>query len=124
MSHIVVVQTSFKDLAVLEKVAKQRSVPIEVAERGRTLTRTLYQGPVTGVAALKLKGWRYDAVVQEDGSCKADNYSGAWGKQEELDGLAQDYGAELVTATLRKQGYRIQRDRVEADGTRELVFVS
>ena len=124
MSHVVSVKTAFKNLEVLKKAAAKQSVPCEVAAKGKTLSRTLYQGAVEGVAALQLKGWRYPAMVQDDGTCKADNYNGSWGKQSEMDALSQEYGKELATQTLRKQGYRVQSQKVEQDGTVELVFVS
>lgn len=123
MSHVVTMQTQFKNLAVLKKVADKREVGIEIAEKGKTIAHKLYQGMVSGIAALQLKGWEYKAMVQADGSCQADNYNGAWGKQEEMDGLAHDYGKELATVTLKKQGFRLQREQQEADGTTELVFV-
>ncbi len=122
MSHIVVVRTQFKDMKALKAAADKRGVPCEVAQKGQTVERQLYTEKVKGVAAVQLKGWKYAAVVMDDGSCKADNYNGAWGKQSEMDGLAQEYGVQLTTATLRRQGYRAAGQKVEADGTLELVF--
>lgn len=124
MSHIVNVATQFKNMEALKRAADKRGVRIEIAAQGQTISRTLYTGKVEGVAAVDLKGWKYPAMVQADGSCKADNYGGAWGQQAEMDGLAQEYGSELAMMTLKRQGYRLQTDKVEADGTRELVFVS
>ena len=46
-------------------------IECEIAEKGKTLTRKLYASQsATGVAAFQLPGWRFPAVVQEDGSCK------------------------------------------------------
>lgn len=125
MSHVVTLKTAFKNPTVLKKAADKLGVKIEIAEAGKTISRKLYAGTTaTGVAAFQLPGWKYEAVVQEDGSCKADNFNGSWGDQKEMDKLSAEYSAQLVTGTLKKQGYRGVSDKVEADGTRELVFVS
>jgi hypothetical protein len=123
MSHVVQMKTQFKDLVTLKRVCDKRGVGVELAEKGKTIARKLYQGMVHGVAALSLRGWRYPAMVQEDGTCKADNYNGSWGEQKEMDGLAHDYGVELATSTLRKQGFRLQTTKQVNEAT-ELVFVS
>lgn len=125
MSHIVSIKTAFKSTDALKKATAKLGIECEIAEKGKTLTRKLYASQsATGVAAFQLPGWRFPAVVQEDGSCKADNYNGAWGKQEEMDKLACEYSAQLAAMTMKRQGYRSVSDKVEADGTRELVFVS
>jgi len=126
VSHIVEVKTAFKSMDAVKKAADQlkgREVSAEFAEPGKTIKRKLYQGDVSGVAAIQLKGWRYPVMVQDDGSCKMDNYNGSWGRQEELDAFSQEYGKQVATAHLRKQGYRMQTEKVEQDGTVELVFV-
>lgn len=124
MSHVVSMQTRFTDTAALKATAAKRGVAVEVADPGKTITRELYEGKTPGVAALRLKDWKYPVMVQEDGTCKYDNYGGAWGKQAELDGFAQAYGEEVATAHLQRSGYRVQDRRVEADGTLQLVFVA
>lgn len=123
MSHIVTITTSFRNMEILKKAAAKCGAEIEIAEKGQTLSRSLYGGKATGIAAIKLKGWKYPVIVQEDGTCLGDNYGGAWGKQEELDALSVQYSKELVTSNLRKQGYRLQKEYIEEDGTQELVFV-
>ena len=94
MSHIKVLDCEFKDVGVLGRTCEKRQIPFEAAEAGKTLTRKLYEGTVRGLAAFRLKGWKYDAVVQKDGTCKADNYNGAWGDPAELDALKQGYALQ------------------------------
>lgn len=124
MSHVVKLSTKFKDIPTLQKVCDLKKIPIVVAQEGKTLTRKLYNTDVQGVAALDLPGWQYPVVVAQDGESKADNYGGSWGDQKHLDDLSKDYAREVVSSRLRSQGFRQQSERVEEDGTVELVFVS
>ena len=123
MSHVVTIATSFRNMEILKKAAAKCGAEIEIAKKGQTLSRRLFRTDVTGIAEIKLKGWAYPIIVQEDGTCLGDNYGGAWGKKKELDALIVEYAKELVESNLRKQGYRLHKTRIEEDGTRELIFV-
>lgn len=120
MSHVIDLKTQFHNLDVLQGVCDSRQVQFRKGQ----VTEKLFEGPVTGVASFHLKGWKYPAVVQADGSCKADTYNGAWGKQSAMDELAHDYGCEVARDFLVSQGCRLECETVEEDGTRELVYLS
>ncbi len=124
MSHVVTLATSIKNPEIAAKVAKKLGYEHQLAQRGSEVSIDLYSGAkATGRFWVKLPGWRFPVCVKEDGTCAMDNYGGSWGKQEEFDSFLQKYTAEMTTDHLRSRGYRMQQEKVEADGTQELVFV-
>ena len=123
MSHIVTVKSKFKDPVVLQRVCEKMGIKCELAEKGKTLRRDLYSSQsVEGVAAFQLPGWNYPVVVTQEGEIKYDNYNGHWGEQAKLDQVSQNYSRDFTVESLKSKGYRVIDERVEQDGTIELVM--
>ena len=113
----------FKDPNILQKVCQRLGVVCEVAEKGKRLAKELYGGVVEGVASLRIPGWKYPVVVQDDGTAKYDNFNGQWGEQSKLDAVTQGYARDLTVDSLRAKGYMVADEKVEQDGTIVLEMV-
>jgi len=66
----------------------------------------LYSSTEEGLAVC-LSGWKYPVVIKNDGTIAYDNYSGSWGKPEELNKLRAYYGVEKAKIEARKKGYSV-----------------
>jgi hypothetical protein len=120
MSHIVTVKTQFKDMAVLAKTCIRLGIP---GKFGQKIREKIFQTEAEGVACFKLPGWQFPVVVSEDGKIRFDNYQGAWGKQEELNKLTKEYAKDFSVGHLQRQGYRVESERVENDGSLVVTLV-
>lgn len=103
MSHTVTVQaTKITDRMAL-RAAVARLGTAAFAEGNR---HTLFSGTYTGLG-IRLRGWNYPVVVQENGSIVYDNFEGHWGHQTELDKLLQAYLVEKAKTEARLAGQAI-----------------
>ena len=83
---------------------------------------TLYGGAPTGIG-IALPGWKYPVVIdQTSGNISYDNYGGSWGKQDEIDGLAQGYVVEKTRLQAMAQNLQIDHEETLDDGTIEMVY--
>lgn len=120
MSHKTTIKTSLKDLACLAKAAE--TVGAQFRRAGTSpLKVELYSEKVDAVAAVRLRGWKYEVAVQEDGKVAFDNYNGGWGDEKELDKLNQQYGVELWNDSIQQHGYREIERVVQEDGSIHLL---
>ncbi len=100
MSHTMNVSLELHDRDAL--LAACQRLGLSVSEGKHRLYQTTEEG-----LAVSLSGWKYPAVVKEDGTVAIDNYNGSWGKIEELNKLRAYYGLEKAKAEARKKGYSV-----------------
>ena len=101
MSHTMNIETEIHDISVLATVCSKLNLNMEQGEH------RLYDGTVAKGVAVRLPGWRYPAVVGDDGRISYDNYNGSWGKQGELGKLTAHYGLEKAKVEARRKGYSV-----------------
>src|SRR4051812_19806057 len=111
MSHVVTIQTLVNDPTAVAAACRRLGLvdPIQGTAR-------LYSGEATGLL-VQLPGWQYPVVIDTPtGTARYDNYSGAWGDQEQLDKFLQMYAVEKARAEARKKGYAVSETQL-ADGS-------
>lgn len=110
MSHTVQIHVEFKDPAVLLAACQKLGWRVD-----ENVTVKLYQTTETGTA-IYIPGWKYPAVVQADGTIKADTYLGQWGNEKLLSQLKQVYAVEKTRVELRKKGLSVY-EQANQDGS-------
>ena len=120
MSHTATVDVEFKDLGSLKKAVEDMGGSIEVAEKGKKLTKKFYSSTEQGDIAIQLPGWKYPVVIN-DGKASYDNYNGSWGKQSTFDKMKQKYSTAVATKKARRMGYTV-KETAKADGTVRLTL--
>jgi hypothetical protein len=114
MSHIVMIQTQIRDAAALLAACQRLGLPPP-----RSGNFELFSGSAEGLA-IDLPGWRYPVVcVVASGTLRYDNYSGAWGAQQELDRFLQAYACEKAKLEARRRGHTVSEQPL-ADGSIKL----
>jgi hypothetical protein len=116
MSHVVTVQTQFRNLTALAEACKQLGYEF----RGGKHSVKLYSGAVECEASVTIPGWRFPVAVNGD-NISFDNYGGSWGKQELLDKLKQAYGREVTIQEAKDMGMFVEEKQLQ-DGTIELYL--
>lgn len=111
MSHTMNIKLELHDKAILKTVCEKLKIPMEQGKH------QLYKGQEEGLG-IKLPGWKYPAVVKDDGTVAYDNYNGSWGKIEELNMVTAHYGLEKAKHEAILKGYSTQESYNEQ--TREL----
>jgi hypothetical protein len=107
----------------LEKVCKDMKLNFRRAKDGATLSAGSYGGNAAkGVFAVQLPGWNYEVMIDADGMAHYDNFGGHWGNEEEFNKLQQRYSRRVVQDQLVEQGFRLDEETTEQDGTLQLVF--
>ena len=118
MSHTVDMQVDLRDAAALEKACKRLKISFDKEEKNVKLYSTTEQG-----MAVQLDGWRYPIVIRKDGTIKADNFNGSWGKEEKLRELQAVYGLEKAKIEANRKGYQTT-ESLDKDGNFKLtIFV-
>lgn len=116
MSHIVTITTEIRDARALEVACSRLGLMPPVLG-----TAQLFTSKATGYC-VRLPGWRYPVVCQLDsGQIQLDNFSGRWGKNEELDRLLQAYAAERTKLEARRQGHSVTEQTL-SDGSLKLTI--
>ena len=110
MSHVVELEVKVKNPALFADIARGKGFPVRERE-----TVQFYSGSRTGMS-VRLPGWRYPVVVDEEGAVHYDNYNGSWGDIRELHRLMQDYAVEAVKQQALAEGAQVW-ESVEKDGT-------
>lgn len=100
MSHNIKVNAELKDRDALIAACQREEIRMEEG------THQLFSGSEKGLGVW-LPGWRYPAVVKEDGSVVFDNYNGRWGDMEQMNRLKAIYGVEFAKCKARMQGYSV-----------------
>lgn len=114
MSHIVQLQVKIKYPELFKAVAADcglEGVRVEENANVRFYSRQNVRG-----LAVHLPGWRYPVVVDDQGTVHYDNFNGAWGKQEYLNLLVQQYVTAVVMAQAQAAGRPVNAQELE-DGT-------
>ena len=116
MSHTVNMKIDLRDVAALEKACKRLNVAFDKEEKNVKLFSSTEKG-----MSVQLDGWKYPVVIQSDGSVKADNYNGSWGKQEKLTELQAFYGLEKAKIEAMRKGYTTM-ESVDKEGNPKLAI--
>lgn len=106
MSETMNINVEFRDRHVLLEVCAR--LGIEARDGEFKLYRTTERG-----LGVFLPGWKYPAVVKNNGTISFDNYDGRWGENKELNKLKQIYGVEFAKIAARKQGYSVYENMDE-----------
>ena len=99
MSHVVTIDVRLKDKQAVIAACKHLSWKYEEQGEVEFYDYTTERGTVVHVP-----GWRYPAVITENGTIRADTYNDTWGHMSDLDLLKQRYSAEQTKITFAKQG--------------------
>jgi gamma-glutamylcyclotransferase (GGCT)/AIG2-like uncharacterized protein YtfP len=100
------------DIQALKLAARRMGCKVEENADVR-----LYSSVEHGTAVY-LPGWKYPAVVKNDGSVACDTYGGRWGDEAKLNELTAYYGLEKAKLEAQRQGYTVEE--VEEDETIKL----
>lgn len=101
MSHLATVEIELNDIDVLKETCKKLDIDYEIVN-----DYEFYDGSIRSGFAIHLDGWKYPAIVSNDGSeIYMDNYNGSWGDISELNRVKQYYGVEKAKKAARRQGY-------------------
>lgn len=98
MSHTMNIAIELHDRQALEAACQRLGLALEEGKY------KLYSSIEEGIAIF-LPGWKYPALVKNDGTVAYDNYGGRWGKIEEMNKLRAFYGLEKAKIEARKKGY-------------------
>ena len=111
MSHIVTIKTQVRDAAGVAAACRRLALPEPVHGTAR-----LYSGQATGLL-VQLPGWLYPAVIETaTGTVRYDNYTGAWGDEQQLHRFLQAYVVEQARIEARKKSY-LTTEQSLADGS-------
>jgi len=111
MSHVMTLKLEVKNPDLFVQVA--RDLGLEVLGHGQH--KLYYSREFTG-QAIRLPGWTYPVILDDQGQIHYDNYKGHWGDIAQLNELTQRYVAETVMSEARMQGRNVW-ESVEEDGT-------
>jgi gamma-glutamylcyclotransferase (GGCT)/AIG2-like uncharacterized protein YtfP len=115
MSHIATIETKFKDKKVLKKTCDRLGIRYE-----NVTNYKFYDGTRKSGLAIYLSGWKYPAVITDEGEIFYDNYNGSWGSIEKLNKVKDYYGLEKAKKAARSKGYSY-KERKNKDGNLQLV---
>lgn len=128
MSHFTQVETKINDLVALRAAMEELGLALEEAEAGQVVKVRGWKGS-TLAAEAKIKASKsYDIGLQrnEDGTFRL--VADWWGIEEELNEKAealqqkiiQRYAYHKVKSEVAKQGFTLDEEDVQADGTIKL----
>lgn len=116
MSHIVKITCQMRDVETLKKACIRRGLEEPVMG-----SHNMFSGRLHGLG-VKLPGWSYPVVINpETGEVKYDNYGGRWGKDSELDLLAQAYEAEKTESWALENGFTVEQETLQDGEVRMLL---
>ena len=112
MSHVVTIKTQVKSRAAVEGACRRLQLEAprfdaEVSFSGMTLKGTV----------VRLSGWTYPVVFDQEGEAAFDNYEGGWGDPKRLDEFVQAYAAEAAIQAIQDRGGYVVSETTEADGS-------
>ncbi|MBL8798548.1 MAG: DUF1257 domain-containing protein [Planctomycetia bacterium] len=112
MSHVVSIKTRLHDPAAISVAC--RRLGLTEPTHG---TATMYAGQTAEGLLVQLPGWKFAIAIDiQSGEVKADNFSGHWGDQVELDRFLQSYAVEKCRIEARKQGHVVTEHQLQ-DGS-------
>lgn len=115
MSHITKVSCQFNDLETLKAACTELGIKFEAVKDYK-----FYDSSVASGLAVHLPGWKYPAVITEDGNAVYDNYNGAWGSDDRMSELRQSYSTQTIKKIAKKKGFKLTETTLE-DGRKQLV---
>jgi hypothetical protein len=98
MSHIQHTKVKVTNLGAATRVATQLGTTLGNPQISKVFNASVHGRPI------KLPGWRFPIVIQEDGSIQYDNFNGNWGDQTTLDAFLADYSAECLREAALARG--------------------
>ena len=101
MSHTMNITLELKDMDALTAACERLGNPM--VER---MDHKLFSSTETGIGVC-LPGWRYPAVVKDNGTVAYDNYNGSWGDIARLNELKAYYGLEKAKIEARRAGHSV-----------------
>ena len=104
MSHTVTVDLKFKNREAIIKAAA--SMGATVIGEG---THRLFSSNNHGFA-IKLPGWNYPCVFDEEGRVFYDNYHGMWGSPQTLEKFQEGYAGKVIEAECENLGWYCERN--------------
>ena len=107
MSHLVTVAVEVRDRDALVSACRRLRLP-EPEYR----TVRFYDGSVAVGEAIRLPGWRYDAVFDLVGGVKFDDFEGRWGERRHFDALLQQYAVAKATIEARRAGHSVRETQL------------
>jgi hypothetical protein len=123
MSHTTTITgLRITDLRALQAaVAKIDGAQVEILAQPEA--RRLFQSaPIPGVvASVRLPGWQYPVLIDNQGGTHYDNYNGRWGESKTLDRLKQGYATAKAASLARANGYMVT-ERQKQDGSITLTL--
>lgn len=91
MSHTAKIEARLTDQEAI-RTACQRC-KIKPPETGSV---RFYDGVERHGTLIRLAGWKYPVVIDQEGQVEFDNYGGHWGKIDQLNRFRQEYSAAVV----------------------------
>jgi hypothetical protein len=117
MSHIVVVQTQFRDPIAIAAACRRLNLAEPVHG-----TAQLYSGDATGLI-VNLPGWTYPVVIDPvSGTARFDDYEGNWGDRAHFHRLLQIYAVERAKIEARRKGYQVNEQAL-GDGSIKVQII-
>ena len=118
MSHITKVRIQMTDVAAINAAAAHLGLKCLGEQR-----HELYGNQKAYGLGFALPGWEYPLVIDVGtGEAVYDNFNGQWGKQIELDKLAQRYGVEAAKLYAEQNNYMFSETEL-ANGDVEVELV-
>ncbi len=118
MSHnLTVKELAMADIEILQKACDE--LGLKLSEHGN---HKMYGGQSATGRAIRLPGWDYPVVVNEDGDVVYDNYGGSWGDEKELEKLLHSYARIGVDDGLTAKGLNFMDATQQEDGWVELDY--
>ena len=131
MSHTIrVKKIQMNDMEALQLAVESSPKIHFVSPTGQEVTgiddatgkHRLYGGNPTGIG-IKLPGWKFPVVIDSTtGNISYDNYGGSWGKQDEIDGLAQKYVVEKTRLQAMAMNIQMASEETLDDGSIEMTY--
>ena len=118
MSERITVKSTYTNHDLVAKTCKQLNLPAPIY--GKT---ALYDNVQIEGLQVKLAGWNYPVVINNDGSSVYDNYKGAWGDEAKLHEFRNQYVENAVCEAATHAGYAVE-DRYETEDSITLMLTA
>jgi hypothetical protein len=116
MSHLVQIEVELKNQRSVVKACQRLEWDCQVNS-----STIYYDGSKVSGSVISVPGWKFPAVVQEDGRIAADTFGTSWGNPKDLDRLKKYYAVEETKSTLAAQGIYSREYLDEKDQSITLV---
>jgi hypothetical protein len=103
MSHIVKVALKFKVQQALDHAIKTASCGAKPVENYE-----FYDGNKVSGLGIQFNGWRYKAVIDNEGTMVYDTFDGEWGDESHMEKFCREYTFEVARSWAMERGYLVQ----------------